>query len=114
MKTQRHLKNLAVTLSLAALPALTAGANPFGYTDLAQGYALAASEPDKTKEGQCGEGMKTKDGKCGATKTTLSGNPKQGSEVKKDMEGKCGSKEMREGKCGGQKAEEPKAQDEPK
>lgn len=108
MKVQRPLKSLAVTLSLAALPALTASANPFSYTELASGYALAASEPaaeEKAPEGKCGEGLKTKEGKCGATKTTVSGDPKQDRKVKKEMEGKCGSKEMREGKCGGTKPE---------
>ena len=57
--------------------------NPFGLSDLDQGYKIAMSK--KPKEGKCGEG------KCG------------GDKIKAETEGKCGgdkAKASTEGKCG--------------
>ena len=73
----------AVTATLATVPAAQADANPFGMTQLSEGYMVADSH-----EGKCG-GMKGKEGKCGEGKCGAK---------EKEMEGKCG-----EGKCGGAK-----------
>lgn len=63
-----------------------AAENPFGMSEMDQGYQLAMS--DKADEGKCGG---KKEGKCGEGKC---GGKKEG----KCGEGKCGGK--KEGKCG--------------
>jgi len=81
----------AVTATLATVPAAQAADNPFGMTQLSEGYMVAS-------EGKCG-GMKDKEGKCGEGKCG-------GEKAKKAKEGKCG-----EGKCGGDKAKKEKAKE---
>jgi len=87
----KKIVSLAIGTAFAA--SLTAGtanaeANPFGMTDLQNGYQVAMSS--KPAEGKCGEG------KCGGSKTKKEG---------KCGEGKCGGdKSKTEGKCGGDKA----------
>jgi len=73
----------AVTAALATVPAVQAAENPFGMTQLSEGYMVAG-------EGKCG-GMKEKEGKCGEGKCG-------GDKAKK--EGKCGEGKAKEGKCG--------------
>ena len=74
----------AFAVSLVASPIAGAAENPFGVTELSNGYMVADAE------GKCGEGMDKKmEGKCGGG-------------MDKKMEGKCGEgmdKKM-EGKCG--------------
>lgn len=104
-----------IGLSLAAGFAATAvNANPFGSTELASGYNLAAAgDENKKPEGKCGEG------KCGANKAGHKdgktahegkcGEGKCGANMAQTAhEGKCG-----EGKCGANKAakQESKAED---
>jgi uncharacterized low-complexity protein len=75
----------AFILSVAATPA-SAASNPFGMTDLNNGYQLAwgdKPEAEKKAEGKCGEEKKAvnkamEEGKCGGDK-------------KKMEEGKCGA-----------------------
>ena len=76
----------ALAGSVIVQPALAAE-NPFGLTDLDQGYQLTMSK--KPEEGKCGEG------KCG--------DDKKASSEGKCGEGKCGddkAKSSSEGKCG--------------
>jgi uncharacterized low-complexity protein len=70
--------------------------NPFGATDLDQGYDLLAKgeEEGKCGEGKCGED-KDAEGKCGEGKDA---EGKCGED--KDAEGKCGEGKCGEGKCG--------------
>jgi uncharacterized low-complexity protein len=90
----------AVTATLATVSTAQADANPFGMTQLSEGYMVADSH-----EGKCG-GMKEKEGKCGEGKCGAKdkkmegkcGEGKCGGAKDKKMEGKCG-----EGKCGGNK-----------
>jgi len=92
----------AFAMSLAAAPVSADTANPFGMSDLNNGYQQVA-------EGKCGEG------KCGGSKAkgakeAKCGEGKCGEGKKagaKKAEGKCGSKKKEakcgEGKCGGKK-----------
>jgi uncharacterized low-complexity protein len=85
----------AFAASLSAGIANAAG-NPFGMSDLQNGYQVAMSS--KPAEGKCGEGKcggdkSKKEGKCGGDKSKKEG--KCGGDKSK-KEGKCG-----EGKCGG-------------
>ena len=112
-------KNNIKTLSLATGTALALGlvsgsvladtANPFGMSDLSQGYQVATnmgkcgegkcggSKP-KPAEGKCGGNMdKPAEGKCGGSKS-MPAEGKCGGSKPKPAEGKCG-----EGKCGGSK-----------
>jgi uncharacterized low-complexity protein len=83
----------AVTATLATVPAAQAADNPFGMSQLSEGYMVAG-------EGKCG-GMKGKEGKCGEGKCGGDKAKKEG----KCGEGKCGGdKAKSEGKCGGDKA----------
>ena len=81
----KKLTSAAISGAFAAtLISGSAGAadNPFGMTQLEQGYQVAMS--DKADEGKCGEGKcgenKAKEAKCG--------------------EGKCGASKTKEAKCG--------------
>lgn len=98
MSKSNSMKPLALAMgaafvtSLAGASVANAAENPFGMTELSNGYMVAES-----KEGKCGGSMskeKMKEGKCG------------GEKAKKMKEGKCG-----EGKCGEgmKKAEEAKS-----
>ncbi|MBI2379406.1 MAG: hypothetical protein HYV16_01425 [Gammaproteobacteria bacterium] len=105
MNSKKSLSALIGMSLVASLASTAASANPFGYTDLAQGYSLAATGDEAKKpEGKCGEG------KCGADKKAKAegkcGEGKCGADKKAKMaEGKCG-----EGKCG---ADKKKAEDKP-
>lgn len=97
MTNNNHFKHLsiltaaALTMSAAPLASADSTANPFGMTELSQGYNLAAAE-GKCGEGKCGGSeRKSSEGKCGEGKCG-------GSKSDKAAEGKCG-----EGKCGGSK-----------
>ncbi len=98
-------KSLSVALgttflaAMSASPVANADTNPFGMQNLESGYMQVAE--GKCGEGKCGEGKmkkeKAKEAKCGESH-------------KKEMDGKCGSKEKMkkegkcgEGKCGGKK-----------
>ena len=113
MKTTNKLKTLSfasasgavLALSMVSGAALAADNNPFGMTELSEGYQVAM------KEGKCGEGKcggdkakekmsdKAKEAKCGEGK--CGGDKAKGKMSDKAKEAKCG-----EGKCGGSKAEE--------
>lgn len=94
----------ALTMSLAAVPMTNAQAdNPFGLTELASGYMLAASaahgatdheSEEKDHEGSCGEG------RCGAE---AADDEDADADADKDGEGSCGEGEGKcgEGRCGG-------------
>lgn len=93
MSKNNHLKQLsmltaaALAMSAAPLASADSAPNPFGMTELSQGYNLAAAE------GKCGEG------KCGGSKSDKAAEGKcGGNKSDKTAEGKCG-----EGKCGGSK-----------
>ena len=72
---------LTLAATIAASPIAQADQNPFGVSEMSNGYMLAGAEEGKCGEGKCGEG------KCGEDK-------------KKDKEGKCGEGKCGEGKCG--------------
>ena len=80
----------ALVLGLASSTAFAESTNPFGMSELSQGYQVSMNE------GKCGEG------KCGGSKAKSSegkcGEGKCGGSKAKSSEGKCG-----EGKCGGSK-----------
>jgi uncharacterized low-complexity protein len=98
---------LVATLASASLA--DTDANPFGATDLAQGYMLLADNHGGAKEGEgkCGEGKcgeaagdaKDAEGKCGEGKCG-EGACGEASGEAKDAEGKCGEGKCGEGKCG--------------
>lgn len=97
MKKDNHLKQLSIltaaALAISATPLANADntPNPFGMTELSQGYNLAAAE-GKCGESKCGGSKnKTSEGKCGESKC---GSNKDS----KASEAKCG-----EGKCGASK-----------
>ncbi len=88
----------AASIALASTLAMGAAAadqNPFGMTELSDGYMVAGKEGTCAgmKEGTCA-GMKQ--GAKKAAEGTCAGMKKEG--AKKGKEGKCG-----EGKCGGKK-----------
>ena len=88
----------AFVTSLAGASVANAAENPFGMTELSNGYMVADSN---MKEGKCGaKHVKEKEGKCG------------GEKAKKMKEGKCGGSmakdKAKEGKCGGEKAKKMK------
>jgi uncharacterized low-complexity protein len=91
----------ALVGSLAVANLASAADNPFGASQLNQGY-LQVAEAEKAKgEGKCGgatmtpEAKKAAEGKCGEGKCGAAG---KAAAEKKAGEGKCG-----EGKCGGEK-----------
>ena len=102
----------AAVTTLSFVPAVSAEQNPFGMSDLSNGY-LELAEADKKAEGSCGEGkcgdkMKKKaeatcgEGKCGEGKCA---GKKPVKAEGKCGEGKCGDKKANnaEGKCGNKK-----------
>lgn len=98
----------AFVTSLAGASVANATENPFGMTELSNGYTVAESN---MKEGKCGaKHVKEKEGKCGGSmsKDTM----KEGMSKDKMKEGKCGGEKAKkikkegkcgEGKCGGSK-----------
>lgn len=106
MKKNTHLKQIsiltaaALTMGASPLASADSTANPFGMTELSQGYNLAAAEgkcgeskcgSNKPSEGKCGES------KCGSNKNSKAAEAKCGGDKKaKATESKCG-----EAKCGG-------------
>lgn len=97
----------AAAASFTMAPIANAEQNPFGMTDLSNGY-MELAEGEKKAEGSCGEGkcggkMKKKaeascgEGKCGEGKCA-------GNKSEKKTEGSCGGK-MKEGSCGGKTKE---------
>ena len=97
----------AVVSTLTA-PAVNAEVNPFGITELSEGY-MQLAEADKPGEMKCGAGMGKKEGACGEGKcaSMMDGDKmKKGmenvcGEMMKGKEGKCGMKnKAKEGKCG--------------
>lgn len=108
MKKDNHLKQLsiltaaALTISAAPLASADSTPNPFGMTELSQGYNLAAAE-GKCGESKCGSSKsKTSEDKCGSSKSDKAAEGKCGeakcgaSKKAKAAESKCG-----EAKCGG-------------
>ena len=107
MSKKTVLKPVAVALgaafvtSLAGASIANAAENPFGMTELSNGYMVAEGD---MKEGKCGEGKTEKEGKCGEGKMEKEGKCGEGKcgegmdKSKMKKEGKCG-----EGKCGGAK-----------
>ena len=90
----------AFVTSLAGASVANATENPFGMTELSNGYTVAESN---MKEGKCGaKHVKEKEGKCGGSmsKDTM----KEGMSKDKMKEGKCGGEKAKkikkEGKCG--------------
>jgi uncharacterized low-complexity protein len=73
---------LGITLAatIASTPIVQADQNPFGVSEMSNGYMQLASHEGKCGEGKCGEG------KCGE---------------EKGEEGKCGEDKGEEGSCGG-------------
>jgi uncharacterized low-complexity protein len=118
MTRNNNLKRLslitgaALAMSVSAAPSFAASSdsNPFGMTELSQGFQLAGTEGkcgaskcggNKSSEAKCGEGKakasesKCGEGKCGGSKAKSSEGKCGGSKAK-SSESKCG-----EGKCGG-------------
>ena len=123
MKSLNTTKSFSITagtalaLCVSSSAVFAADINPFGVTELKQGYQLAMGDGEaveandsKHAEGKCGESKKTAaegkcgEGKCGEGKAKAAegkcGEGKCGEDKKKAAEGKCG-----EGKCGGSKGE---------
>lgn len=123
----KHLRStsLAVSsvLALGTVPvSATATANPFGFEQLAQGYAVSqvteakcgAADKEKAKdkakehkcgEGKCGEGMHAEQGKAKAAELKTEAEAKLDTDAKaeadkKASEQKCGEGKCGEGKCG--------------
>jgi uncharacterized low-complexity protein len=103
MTRNNHLKRLSLVTGAALAMSVSAGAsaaadvNPFGMTELSQGYQLAGNEA-KCGEGKCGGSkQKSSEAKCGEAKTKAA-EAKCGEGKAKAAESKCG-----EGKCGGNK-----------
>jgi len=101
MKSINNIKTLSMTASAALAlcvssgPVLAEDMNPFGVTELKQGYQVAVND-GKADEGKCG-GSKAVEGKCGEGKAKKVEGKGEGN-MPKTKEGKCG-----EGKCGGSK-----------
>jgi len=91
----------AFAMSLAASPASAATANPFGMSDLSNGYQqIAGAHKDgKCGEGKCG-GSKAKEAKCGEGKCGAKSKAKKNGTEAKCGEGKCGGSKAKEAKCG--------------
>ena len=91
---------LAMSVSAAASASSAAEVNPFGMTELSQGFQLAGNE------GKCGGSKSKSEAKCGEGKC---GDGKSKSSEGKCGEGKCGGSKSKseakcgEGKCGGSK-----------
>ncbi|MGD8886277.1 MAG: hypothetical protein PVF34_11675 [Gammaproteobacteria bacterium] len=111
MKTRKNAISLAIGTtalfgSLTATSVISADSNPFGFTDLNNGYMIAGHDGAKGKDGSCGESKcgdnkaakkVKKDGSCGESKCgDDKAKAKKVSKIKKD--GSCG-----ESKCGDNK-----------
>lgn len=105
--SKKIIKPVSIALGTALVTSLAAGnltaethTNPFAMTELSSGYMLAYGDSAKKaeQEGQAGGKSEMKqdmEGKCGEGKCGSK------SEMKKNMEGKCGGKKAeQEGKCG--------------
>jgi len=99
MTRNNHLKRLSLITGAALAMGVSAGAsasvdvNPFGMTELSQGFQLAASEA------KCGASMdKTTEGKCGDSKAKAAESKCGDSKKAKPAESKCG-----QAKCGANK-----------
>jgi uncharacterized low-complexity protein len=99
-KTSNSL-GFALGAALVSSLALSPLAQAFQVTDLDQGYQRVddtqpapPAEPEKDKEGSCGEG------KCGEDKDA-EGSCGEHADEEKDKEGSCGEGKCGEGKCGG-------------
>jgi len=93
MKPLTLAMGAAFITSLAGASVANAAENPFGMTELTNGYMVAEGD---MKEGKCGaKHMEEKEGKCGGDMSK-----------EKMKEGKCGGDKkaghdkMKEGKCG--------------
>ena len=89
IKTLSLATGTALALSVIGSSAMAAQTNPFGMTELSQGYSLTVAE------GKCGQA------KCGGNKSKSS-EAKCGGD-KKEAEAKCGGNKAAESKCGGDK-----------
>ncbi len=90
MKRISLLTGAALALGVTSAPGFAAETNPFGMTELKQGFQVAGAEAkcggSKASESKCGDSKaKSSEGKCGSGKA-------------KTSESKCG-----EGKCGAAK-----------
>ncbi len=97
------LTGAALAMSVTASSAIAADSNPFGMTELSQGFNVAANTESKCGAAKCGANKKAAaESKCGASKDKAA-EGKCGEGKAKAAEGKCGgSKEKAaEGKCGG-------------
>ena len=100
----------AAFISTFASTAVNADANPFGMTELSNGY-MQIAEASKAAEMACGASMgmtkpKAAEGACAGNKTPAAGKAATG-EAAKATEGKCGAmmegdkmKKGMEGACG--------------
>ena len=114
--SRNSIKPVSIALGTALVTSLTATnlsadsmVNPFSMNELSSGYmqlAQADSANKAEQEGKCGSKSEMKqnmEGKCGEGKCGSK------SEMKQNMEGKCGGKKSEqegkcgEGKCGGSK-----------
>ena len=105
IKTLSLATGAALALSVIGNSAMAAQTNPFGMTELSQGYTLTAAAEGKCGQAKCGGNAKSSEAKCGGDKKE--------SEAKcggnKSAESKCGGKaKSSEAKCGGNKAAESK------
>ena len=92
IKTLSLATGAALALSVIGSSAMAAQTNPFGMTELSQGYSVTVAE------GKCGQA------KCGGNKAKAA-EAKCGGD-KKEAEAKCGGdKKEAEAKCGGDKKE---------
>ncbi|MDH5735126.1 MAG: hypothetical protein OEY87_03290 [Gammaproteobacteria bacterium] len=111
IKTLSLATGAALALGVIGNSAMAAEINPFGMTELTQGYTLAAATEGKCGEAKCG-GNKAAESKCGGDKAKEAkcGEGKCGSNKSKASEGKCGGSKNKEAeaKCGGNKAAESK------
>ncbi|MFK8067243.1 MAG: hypothetical protein AB8D52_03265 [Gammaproteobacteria bacterium] len=95
LKPVSAIMGTAFAVSLAASPLANATENPFGMSELSNGYMVADGHAEgKCGEGKCGE-AKEAEGKCGEGKC---GEAKEAEG--KCGEGKCGEAKEAEGKCG--------------
>lgn len=78
-----------IAASISLTPVVNADQNPFGMTDLSNGY-MELAEGGKKMEGSCGEGQ------CG-------GAMKEKMEEKKKVESSCGENKCGQGVCGANK-----------
>jgi len=95
----------ALALSVIGSSAMAAQTNPFGMTELSQGYTLTIAEA-KCGQAKCGGNKaKSAEAKCGGNKTKKA-DAKCGANKSKAAEGKCGAKKSKatESKCGAKKA----------